>query len=71
MARPLPNSTAQAIVSVRRAGTTITKASYHTSVRFVDVNGDEVAKHDVTTDAYGAFHGTSRNVVNVSDVSPS
>ena len=46
------------IVSVRRAGTTITKASYHTSVRFVDVNGDEVAKHDVTTDAYGAFHGT-------------
>lgn len=46
------------IVTARRRGTTVTKAGYRTTVTLTDVNGQEVAKADVTTDAYGAFHGT-------------
>ena len=46
------------IVTVERGGTTITKPQYRSTVRFTDVHGEEIAKHEVNTDAYGSFHGT-------------
>lgn len=46
------------IVTVKRQGAITTLAGHPTTVRFTDVNGEEVARHEVTTDAHGSFHGT-------------
>jgi uncharacterized protein YfaS (alpha-2-macroglobulin family) len=46
------------IVTVRKDKSNEVKAHYRTTVRFTDMNGEEIAKQEVTTDAYGSFHGT-------------
>lgn len=46
------------IVTVKRGGTTVTKAGHGTRVVFRDVNGQVVDSLQVTTDAFGSFHGT-------------
>jgi len=48
------------IVTVKRGGTTVVKSGYRTAVRVFDVNGQQVDSIAFTTDAYGAFHGTSK-----------
>lgn len=45
------------IVTVKRGGTTVVKPDHATTVEFLDVNGDPVDSMQVTTDAYGSFHG--------------
>ena len=45
------------IVTVKRGKTTEVKAGYATTVEFLDVNGDPIDSLQLTTDAYGAFHG--------------
>jgi hypothetical protein len=45
------------IVTAKRGKTTEVKAGYATTVKFLDVNGDPIDSLQVTTDAYGAFHG--------------
>lgn len=45
------------IVSVKRAGSTVVKTGYKTTVRFFDVNHQLVDSVQVTTDAFGSFHG--------------
>lgn len=46
------------IVTVKNGNTTAVKADYVGTVRFTDMNGEKIAEHTLTTDAYGSFHGT-------------
>ena len=48
------------IVTVKRGGTTVVKSGHRTAVRIYDANGQQVDSIAVTTDAFGAFHGTSK-----------
>ncbi len=48
------------IVTVKRGGTTVVKSGYRTAVRIYDANGQQVDSITVTTDAFGAFHGTCK-----------
>jgi hypothetical protein len=48
------------IVTVKRGETTVVKSGYSTAVRIYDANGQQVDSIAVTTDAFGAFHGTSK-----------
>ncbi|MFZ1665884.1 MAG: alpha-2-macroglobulin family protein [Flavobacteriales bacterium] len=45
------------IVSVKRGKNTVVKPGYKSVVRFFDVNGVVVDSANVTTDAFGSFHG--------------
>jgi hypothetical protein len=48
------------IVTVKRGGATVVKSGYRTAVRIYDANGQQVDSITVTSDAFGAFHGTSK-----------
>ncbi len=45
------------IVSVKRAGTTVVRTGYRTTIRFFDVNSQLIDSVAVATDAFGSFHG--------------
>lgn len=46
------------IVTVKKDKLTEVRSGHRTTVVFTDVNGEEIAKQEVVTDAYGSFHGT-------------